>query len=58
MSYKSIEENPVFKAGKEHGRFIAKQIMPHTVKKREFNLPENEVNSNANNELTKTKKEQ
>lgn len=43
MNYKSILDNPAFRAGKEHGRFIANQIMPHTVKKREFYLYENKV---------------
>lgn len=36
MSYKSIEENPAFRIGKEYGKFIAKQIIPHTAKRREY----------------------
>ncbi|MDE6867977.1 MAG: hypothetical protein K2J83_02400 [Clostridia bacterium] len=43
MNYKIISDNPAFRAGKEHGRFIANQIMPHTVKKREVYLSENTV---------------
>ncbi|MCM1438518.1 MAG: hypothetical protein NC131_04830 [Roseburia sp.] len=43
MNYKNIEENPAFKAGKEHGRFMAEQLMSHTVMKREFHMFENRV---------------
>ncbi len=43
MSYKNLEEKPAFKAGKEYGKFKAEQIMPHTVKKREFYMYENSV---------------
>lgn len=43
MNYKSISNNPAYKAGKEYGKFMNKQIMPQTVKKREFYLYENSV---------------
>lgn len=43
MTYKILEENPAFGAGKEYGKYMAKQLMPHTVKKREIYLSENRV---------------
>lgn len=43
MTYKILEENSVFKAGKEYGKFIAKQITPTHTKKREFYMYENKV---------------
>lgn len=43
MNYKSIANNPAYKAGIEYGKFINKQIIPQTVKKREFYLYENSV---------------
>ena len=43
MNYKSISDNPAYKAGKEHGKFMNKKIMPQAVKKREFYLYENSV---------------
>lgn len=43
MNYKNLEENSVFRAGKEYGKFIAKQITPTYTKKREFYLYENKV---------------
>lgn len=43
MNYKNLEENSAFRAGKEYGKFIAKQIMPQTVKKREYYMHENRV---------------
>lgn len=43
MNYKSISDNPTYKAGKEYGKFMNKQIMPQTIKKREFYLYENSV---------------
>jgi len=43
MNYKYLEENSAFRAGKEYGKFIAKQIIPHKVKKREFYKYENRV---------------
>ena len=43
MNYKNIEENSIFRAGKEHGKFIAQQIISHTVNKREFHMYENIV---------------
>lgn len=43
MNYKSIAENPAYKAGKEYGKFMNKKIMPQAVKKREFYLYENRV---------------
>lgn len=36
-------KNSTFKAGKEYGKFIAQQILPHTVNKREFYMHENTV---------------
>ena len=43
MNYKNLEANPVFRAGKEHGKLIANQIMPHRANKREFYMFENRV---------------
>ncbi len=43
MNYKNLEENSAFRAGKEYGKFIAKQITPTPTKKREFYMYENRV---------------
>ncbi len=43
MTYRTIEENSVFRAGKKYGKFIAKQITPTHTKKREFYMYENKV---------------
>lgn len=43
MNYKTIEHNPAFNSGKEYGKFLAKQIMPVNVNKREFYMYENKV---------------
>lgn len=43
MNYSKLEENSAFRAGKENGKFIATQIMPHTVKKRTCYMYENKV---------------
>ncbi len=43
MIYKNLEENSAFNAGKEYGKFIAKQIFPTSTKKREFYMYENKV---------------
>ena len=40
MNYKNLEENSAFKAGQEYGKFLAKQLMPHTVKKRTYYMYE------------------
>lgn len=43
MTYRTIEENSVFRAEKEYGKFIAKKIIPTPTKKREFYMYENKV---------------
>lgn len=43
MNYRNLEENPAFRAGKEYGKFIARQITPTHTKKREFYMYENKV---------------
>lgn len=43
MIYKNLEENSAFKAGKEYGKFIAKQTIPTPTKKRAFYMYENRV---------------
>lgn len=43
MNYKNLKENSAFKAGKEYGKFMAKQVTPTATKKREFYLYENRV---------------
>lgn len=43
MNYKNLEENSAFRAGKEYGKFLAKQLMPHTVMKRTYYMYENTV---------------
>lgn len=43
MTYKNLEENPAVRAGREYGKYLAKQINPTPTKKREFHLYENQV---------------
>lgn len=43
MNYKNIEDNPIYRAGKEYGKFKAEQINPTPTKKREFYMYENKV---------------
>lgn len=43
MTYRILEENPAFRAGKEYGKLLAKQFMPQATKKREIYLSENRV---------------
>lgn len=43
MKYKTIEENPIFRAGREYGKYVFEQINPAPTKKREYHLYENKV---------------
>lgn len=43
MNYRNLEENQTFRAGKEYGKYLATQLMPHTIKKRTCYMYENKV---------------
>ena len=43
MNFKTLEENSTYKARKEYRKFIAKQIIPQTAKKRTYYMYENRV---------------